>query len=439
MNIFFVFISYFELSKNKNNITREFLRNSLDSSFFEPITLIVPAYNEEDTIIQSLKSQLRLDYPEYEVVVVNDGSKDQMMTVLIKEFNLIKVNKPINIKVKHAKVKDVYFSLNYPNLIVVDKENGGKADAINCGINISKYPLFCVIDADSLIEKDALLRIGNSFQKDKSIIAVGGTIRAVNGCEVKDGTVIQLNVPKNITELFQTIEYMRAFLVGRTAFSFFNSTLIISGAFGVFKKSIVLKINGMRHTVGEDMDLVVRLHKYMIEQKIPYKILSEPDAICWTQVPSDLVSLGKQRNRWQRGLFDVLFYNKEMILNPKYKRIGLFAMPYFLIIEGFGVIIETLGYLYIGYVLFFEKNSTSFILTVWALIIVTAIFVSLVSIFFDSLLYKKHESLKDITKLIIISFLESIIYRPYISYHRIIGSFSFKKKGWGKIQRQKLN
>ncbi len=434
----FIFISLFHIFKYAILVRKEKLEFMLSNALYRPISIIVPAYNEQETIVSNIKSLLRLHYPEFELVVVNDGSTDNTLEELKKHFRLVKIEKPVRKVLEHKPIKDIYISLDYPNLIVVDKENGGKADALNCGINVSSYPLFCCIDADSLLEEEALLRASQLFVEDKLIIATGGAVRILNGCKVKDGRVVEIKAPPKAIEKFQVIEYTRGFLSGRTAWNIFNSLLIISGAFGIFRKDMVIKIGGYRHTVGEDMDLVVRLHKYCLENNIPYRIIFVPDPICWTQAPSDLKSLLKQRNRWHRGLIDSLWYSKKMFLNPKYKWVGLLGYPYFVFVEALGPIIEFLGYL--GVVLFylFGFLSRDFALLFFLVAFGWGILINIGSLLLDNLLFRRYGSLSDILKLILFSFLEMFGYRQIIVMERFVATFQFWYRAWGKPKRKKI-
>lgn len=432
---FFTIFSLFDLLNRKRNYTDSMLEKTLNSSFYRPISLVVPAYNESATIVSSLTSQLNIDYAEFEIIVVNDGSKDDTIDVLIKHFDLIEIQKPIKLDIKHKKIKRIFLSAKHQNLIVVDKDNGGKFDAINCGINISSYPLFCVVDADSLLEKDSLLRSGALFAEDHTLVAIGGTIRPSNGCLIKNGEVKKVSTPKTFIELVQSVEYLRSFLIGRSAWNVFSSVLIISGAFGVFRKDIVKNIGGYRHTVGEDMDLIIRMHKYCIDTKLPYKILSLPDTICWTQMPNDWVSLSKQRTRWQRGLMDCLIHNKKMIFNPKYRAVGLLGMSYFLIVEAAGSIIEFLGYIFLIYLSIFSVIDMTHTLYLMILMVLWSNYITLNSILFDNLLQKRYASHRDLIKLMIVGGLENFGYRQFLSYYRFVGSLTFFKMEWGEIKR----
>jgi cellulose synthase/poly-beta-1,6-N-acetylglucosamine synthase-like glycosyltransferase len=391
----FVLISLYHIFKFAILVRKEKVEMMLSKILYRPISIIVPAYNEEKTIVDNLRSLLSLHYPEFELVVVNDGSTDRTLEKIKEAFRLVRLDRPIRRVLKHREIKNIYVSLDYPNLIVVDKENGGKADALNCGINVSSYPLFCCIDADSILEETALLRASRIFVEDRHVIATGGSVRVLNGSVVKDGKVVEIRSPKKWIETFQVIEYVRGFLTGRTAWNIFNSLLIISGAFGIFRKDMVMDVGGYRKTVGEDMDLVVRLHRHCIDKGIPYKILFIRDPICWTQVPSDVKSLLSQRNRWHRGLIDSLWHSRVMFLNPKYRWIGLFGFPYFFFVEALGPTVEFIGYLSV--VLFYLTGllSREFALLFFLVAFLWGSLISMGSILLDNLMYRRYGRLRE--------------------------------------------
>jgi cellulose synthase/poly-beta-1,6-N-acetylglucosamine synthase-like glycosyltransferase len=428
-----------ELLINLKISTQQKLKILLSSqAMYRPISILVPAYNEELTILSTVKSLLTLYYPEYEIIVINDGSTDKTLDLLISEFNLIPVPAAVKLSLPHKPIKNFYISIDYPNIIVIDKENGGKADALNAGINVSQYPIFCCIDADSILDPEALLRASRLFFEDKTVIAVGGIVLPLNGAVVEGGTIKEFKAPKKLIELFQSIEYTRGFLAGRIGWSILKSLLIISGAFGVFRKDMVISIGGYRKTVGEDMDLVVRLHKYCLENKIPYKIAFIPDPICYTQVPTDWTSLLKQRNRWHRGLIDSLLYSKDMFLNPKYKSVGIIGFPYFIFVEALGPIIEFAGYvsLIIFYILDLISKEYAFLF--FCLAFVWGMWINIASVFLDNYLYRRYSSLADIIKLLFVGILEFFGYRQLIVTERIIATFQFWRKEWGKPLREKI-
>lgn len=309
------------------------------------VSLLAPAYNEEATIASSIQSLLQLSYPDYEVIVINDGSKDNTLDILKREFDLIVIPETPSSSLVTRKVITTYRSKIHPNLKVIDKENGGKADALNVGLNFCHSLLYCCIDADSILERNSLQRVIEPFLEDPSTIATGGTVRIANGCQVREGYLTQVGLPRNPLALFQIVEYLRAFLFGRMGWSALNGMLIISGAFGVFKKDVVIEIGGYRtDTVGEDMELVARLHRHMRQQKKPYRICFVPDPICWTEAPEDLKTLKNQRVRWQRGLSESLSKNISLLFHPKGGFVGWVAFPFMILFEWLEPFIQVVGY-----------------------------------------------------------------------------------------------
>ncbi|MFN4073121.1 MAG: glycosyltransferase family 2 protein [Thermus sp.] len=274
--------------KYARQISELALKDLLEREGYLPVSILVPAYNEEKTIAHSVRSFLSLHYPEFEVIVVADGPKDRTLEVLKEAFRLVEVEWVYRRALATKPVRAVYRSLVYPNLIVVDKENGGKADALNAGLNLARYPLFCAVDADSLLDAQALLRASRLFLEDDRVLAVGGTVRPLNGAVVQEGMVEELRLPRSFLEIMQVIEYARGFFMGRAGWSAMGALLIISGAFGLFRREEALRVGGYRtDTVGEDMELVVRLHRRAREEGREYRILYTPDPICYTEVPAD--------------------------------------------------------------------------------------------------------------------------------------------------------
>ena len=312
-----------------------------------PVSVIAPAFNEELSIAQSVRALLALEYPEHEVIVVNDGSKDDTLATLIAEFGMQPVRREQLAVLQKTAILGTYASPRYPNLLVVDKENGRKADAANAGIGFARMPLICVIDADSIIERDGLMRAAEPFMMDNGeLVAVGGAIRIANGCDVVGGTLARIGIPRGFIPRFQVVEYLRAFLMARVANAGLGMLLLISGAFGLFRRSAVIEVGGYRHdTVGEDLELVVRLHRHMREQQRPYHIAFIPEVVCWTEAPAELKGLRNQRARWQQGALETLVRHRSMIGNPRYGRIGVLAMPLLILEDVLGPPAELLGYL----------------------------------------------------------------------------------------------
>lgn len=435
-----IFLALRDIVRHAYLTTARVARRQLASEhYFKPVSVIVPAHNEEPVITQSVQALLNLHYPEYEVIVVNDGSKDGTLARLKEAFNLASSIKPVRLQVPHEDILAIYRSKDYPNLVVIDKVNGGKADAINAGINVSTYPIFCSIDADSLLEPDALLKSSKLFLEDDELIATGGIIRILNGCKVKDGAVTEIALPSRTIEAMQVLEYTRAFLSGRTGWNALKSLLIISGAFGVFRKDMVIAVNGYRKTVGEDMDLVMRLHRHCRDNGIPYKILFVPDPVCWTQAPFKMDMLLKQRNRWHRGMIDALLANRRMILNRKYGATSLVGISYFVFVELIGPLIELFGYLAVPVLWYFGMLNTQFFVLLVLLAVFWGISINIGAVFLDIYNFRRYKKTSDILRLCVLSAGEFFGYRQIMLLERLRATVTFRKKDWGAQDRRMLD
>lgn len=412
------------------------------STYIPPVSILVPSYNEEKTIVNNIKSLLSMEYSQFEVVVINDGSKDETLDVLRKAFDLRRVDKPYQKKIITQDVKGIYVSAMIPNLTVIDKVNGGKADALNVGINSCKYPLFTAIDADSILEKNSLLKVVRPFIDDPDkVVVTGGIVRVLNGSKVEDGYIQEVFLSKSPLVILQTVEYLRAFLFGRMGWSELNSLLIISGAFGVFKKDVVIRIGGYStDTIGEDMELIMKVHKYMREKKKDYKIHFVPDPVCWTQAPEDIESLKGQRIRWHRGLMDSLLNHKEMFLNPKYGTIGMIAVPYFWIVEMFGPVIEVLGYVSVLLSYLLGVLNYNFAILFFIFSVLYGVFISIGSVMLEENNFMKYDKVSDYVKMIFYAIMENFGYRQLNSVWRVRAFFGYKRKAntWGEIARQEF-
>ncbi len=408
-----------------------------------PISLIAPAHNEALTIQQSVRSLLALRYPNIEVLVVNDGSKDDTLKVLIEAFDLEPIARAHDLELKHEPIRAVYGSSDHPRLFVIDKENGGKADALNAGINLSRTPVVCSIDADSLLESDALLRAVRPFIDDPGrVIAVGGTVRLANGCEVSNGRVTKIGLPRNPLALLQTVEYLRAFLMARLAWSEFGALTIISGAFGLFRRAAVVEVGGYAHgTVGEDMELVVRLHRHFRNQKKRYRIAFVPEPVCWTEAPEMLAVLGRQRSRWQRGSLETFFWHIDMAFNPRYGRPGMLGLPHVLIVDVIGPILEIAGYLLIPLLWVLGLLSWPWLAAFLALTFAMGVSISIFSLLLAELQLRRFPSWHQLTVLGLAAILENFGYRQLNNFWRIRGWWQFltKKQGWGEMTRKGFN
>jgi cellulose synthase/poly-beta-1,6-N-acetylglucosamine synthase-like glycosyltransferase len=408
-----------------------------------PIALISPAFNEEKTIIQSIKSLMALHYPNFEIIVVNDGSKDNTLELLIKHFELEPCTRAYEEIAKHQLIKQLYQSRKNNKLFVVDKINGGKADSLNAGINFSRSTLFCAVDADSMLEKASLLyAIQPFYDNPDEVIAVGGTIRVANGCTVKGGKILNVGLPKKILPTLQTIEYIRAFLIARIAMSHMGILTLISGAFGIFRRKAALDAGAYAtDTVGEDYELILRMHRYHIENNIPYEIRFVAEPVCWTEVPESLNVLANQRRRWQRGSLETFFRHRHMLLNPRYGKIGLIGMPFSLIIDVLGPLAEVLGYLLVPLFWFSGILNTEYALAFIALTFIWGIFISTGSLVLEELSLHRLPKARNLIKLLGIILIENFGYRQLNNIWRLQGWIEFlqKKKSWGKMTRTGFN
>ncbi|GEM44659.1 glycosyltransferase family 2 protein [Deinococcus cellulosilyticus] len=417
---------------------RVLMKSYLEKGYYRPISLLVPAFNEEETITASVHSFLNLHYPEFEVIVINDGSQDNTLQKLMDEFMLENTSEFPSRVLESKPIRGLYRSIKYPNLLVIDKENGGKADALNAGIIHSTKPLFCSVDADSILEARALIRVSRQFLEDDRLVAVGGTVRVLNGAVIREDAIKEVHSPKSWLERIQVVEYTRAFLAGRSTFSALQVLLIISGAFGLFSRNAVIEVGGYRtDTVGEDMELVVRMHRYMRDRKRKYQIRYTMDPICWTQVPSDMGMLRKQRNRWQRGLLETLWTHRGMFLNPRYGRIGLFSMPYYLLFEALAPLLEVFGYVFTLYLLLTRQLNVDFAIMFLVMALLYGTLVSMASIGIEGFMIKRYTRFFDRVKIMLATVFEQLGYRQVLAFERLFAFVMlYSKKGQWDIQRR---
>lgn len=410
-----------------------------ESENMVPISLLVPAYNEAATIIDSVNNLLALDFPEYEVIVINDGSRDNTLQLLIEEYALIPLQQPYKRTLKTQPIKTIYRSSKNIRLVVIDKENGGKADALNAGINLSFYPIFVSIDADSLLEKDSLAKIIYTFLIDPDCIAVGGIVRVVSGCEVVDGDLKKIDISENPLVALQTTEYLRAFLTGRMGFDYFHMLLIISGAFGAFNKKVVIDAGGYAcGCIGEDMELVVRLHKLLRKKKQKYTVRFLPDPVCWTLPPDSVNDLKKQRKRWQMGLIGSLLRHKDMLLNPAYGRIGMVCLPYYWLFEMIGPLVETFGYIFVPISWLIGVVSWKFMLSFFCVAVLYGTVLSVGALLLEEKTFKKYPDLKQLAHLFFYAVIDNFGYRQLNTIYRVLATFGYykNKEKWGDMKRR---
>jgi len=423
-------VSAKELIKNINEAKTTNYDALISSPFAPMISVLAPAFNESLTIVENIKALLGLYYPSFEIIVINDGSKDNTLEKTIAAYDLEKVPYSIDYKIPCKDIRGIYKSriTAYSNLTVVDKINGGKADALNSGINIAKGDYFVSIDVDSIIDPHALKKLIKPFfeETDKKVIAAGGVIQIANSCTIEHGQLVEINVPEKFLPRCQVIEYNRAFLMGRLAWSRLDGLLLISGALGLFDKEVVINCGGyFTKTVGEDMELVVRMRKYMADKKLKYKVVYISDPLCWTEAPTSLKVLGSQRNRWTRGTIDTILLHKNIFFNPRYGFMGMVSHPYWVFFEWLAPIIEMLGIIYFIFIALLGQPNWLFFSLMLFFVYFFAITFSTYAILFDHLAYHRYKDKRMIIKLILTSWLEPFFYHPLIVYWGIRGNYDY--------------
>lgn len=448
-----VFTSYLFLMIYSAIALRVYLRknsyvdyNSIITSPIVPtISIIAPAYNESSNIVENIRTLLSLYYRNLEIIVVNDGSTDDTFERMKEAYDLEKVNYYFDYRLPCERIRGVYKSTNrsFKKLLVVDKRNGGKSDALNAGLNITKNDLVVTIDADSIVEKDALLKMVKPFleEKEAKVVATGGVIRIANSCDISGGQVKAIHLPEKFLPRAQVMEYTRAFLLGRMAWSQIDGLMLISGALGMFDREILVKAGGYStKTVGEDMEIVVRIRRYMAERNLKYRVQYIPDPLCWTEVPADLKTLAKQRSRWTRGTMETLWKHRKIFLNPKYGKLGIFGYPYWLFFEWLAPIVEFVGIVVFIILTILGRLNVPFFLLLLGFVYFFAVSLSVWAIFFEEITFHKYEKRRDVAKLILTAFLEPVLFHPLIMLMNIKGNIDkiFNKKEWGRMKRNGL-
>ncbi|MBC7529978.1 MAG: glycosyltransferase family 2 protein [Oligoflexus sp.] len=401
-----------------------------------PISILMPCYNEEKSIVDSIHSMFNLEYPDIEIVVCNDGSKDNSLQILIDEFDLVAVNLETPMILSTMPVRQTFISRSDRRLFVIDKDNGGKADALNACINFSRNPLVCCVDSDSLLDSDGLVRVALPFLNDPDrTIAVGGTISIISG----NGNDFNRSVPFTIAGMVQSVEYLRAFLVGRMGWDYLGCTTIISGAFGLFKKSILIKVGGYtRESIGEDMELLLRLHDYCKEHKEQYRVHFLPDPVCWTEAPSDFETLGKQRSRWQQGLCDSLWRTRSLMFKKGGGKLSWIALPYLLFFEAIAPLIESFSYFLLALAFVMGWSVWHEVVLLAAVTNLFGIVMNFTALVIDQLTFTRYTAQSDLLKLMIGSVVEQIGYRQLHLYWRVRGMYRWARGGhsWGDMKRK---
>ena len=428
--------------RNKNSFGD--LSKVMASPIAPGITIIAPAYNEALTIVENIRSLLSLQYVNYEVMVVNDGSRDDTLIKMIEAYDLEKVDRSIDPNWPCKPIKAIYKSRqrSFSRLTVIDKVNGGKSDALNTGMRLSENKYVGCIDVDCLLLPEALLHVVKAFYQpsEKRVIAVGGVIRIANSCKISGGQLEEIHLPKNWLAKFQLLEYTRSFLLGRMAWGRIDSLLIISGAFGFFDREIALAAGGYNtETVGEDMEIIFRMRRYMHERNLPYTVEYIPDPLCWTEVPESTKILINQRDRWARGNLETLYHHKDMFFNPRYGRLGMLSYPYWFFYEWLAPILEFFGFISILLFYYLGILNLEFFVAITLTIYTFSVMFSLYAILWEVFTYNQYTRIKDLVTLVFCALVEPLVFHPIVVWSAIRGNYKklFKiNAGWGSQVRK---
>lgn len=391
-----------------------------------PVSVVISAYNEEKMIIQTVLNTLQLRYPEYEIIVVNDGSQDRTLELLIETFKMKKIDMIHKKKLETSEVKGVYQSAQHPRLLVIDKKNGRRADANNAGVEFARYPIICQIDADCVLEQDALLHMIRPFLTDSEVVAATAIIRPSNGLVVEQGKILKYGLPSAWLPLFQYVEYMRAFQWARSGLTLLRSNLCMSGAYTVIRKDFFLKVGGANvNAVVDDFELTVTIQRYIHEHKEKeiLKLAYVPDPGCYTEVPQTIKAFASQRNFWQRAILQSLFWNRDIGFNPHYGMVGLFGFPYFLIFEALSPFIELGAYILVPVGYFLGVTTLEQLLLFFIFSVCLGTFISVCAVLLEQTTRRKQKKTRDIVRLLCAAFLENFGFHQLHLIQRLIGTY----------------
>lgn len=427
-------LSLYVVSLHAKFAARASYTDLLDSPVTPPVSLLVPAFNEEQGIVQTVLSLLELNYPEKEIIVVDDGSTDGTLDSLIQRFQLLKMDLIYRPLLKTKAPTAFYYNPERPELLVVSKENGGKSDALNVGINMARSPYFCTVDADTLIERDALLRLmAPVVHSQENTIVSGGVVRIANGCTLQNGNVVKIDLPKTWLERCQVVEYIRTFLFGRPGWNALGATFITSGAFCLLQREAALKVQGFSSdTVTEDVDIIATLHRHYRKNKIKYRMVFTTDPICWTEAPHTIAVLARQRRRWQLGLTQTVMKHNQMIGSPRYGLLGLLSVPFHAYVEAIGCVVEAVGTILIPFSFFVGAMPFSLFLLLMFLAVGYGTLLSMGSVLLQETTLRRYPSLRHVLILMGYAVLENIGYRQLVALFRAQGVLQYFTglRGW---------
>ncbi len=435
-------ISFLESGRDMRRVALGGTDALMRSPFTPPISIILTALNEEATIVESVDALRLMEYREFEIVVVDDGSTDSTLARLTEAYQLVPSTEPVRAQLRCQPVRGVFVSGRLPNLVVVSKDNGGcKADASNAGINAARFPLVCVTDADAVLDKDTLSRVVRPFvERPRETIAAGGTIRAINGCRVEAGRVTRVGAPRNPLAAIQVVEYLRAFIASRTAWSRLGAFFLISGAFGVFRKDALVEVGGYDpRAIGEDMELTLRLHRHFRASGRPYRIVFVPDPVVWTEVPETLKALRSQRKRWHRGLLQCLWWNRGVVFRPSFGLVGMVALPYLWMFEAGGAVVESVGYVVMVVAFVTGRLNTSYFVLFVLLAMAYGVALSVSALLIDQTRATRSQSTAGVVWLLACTVLENFGYRQMLTVWRFMATVEVlagRKATWEPLERK---
>jgi cellulose synthase/poly-beta-1,6-N-acetylglucosamine synthase-like glycosyltransferase len=427
-----------DMRKYLRQVRVERYREILSSEIAPTISMLVPAHDEESTIIESIRALLTLAYPRLEIVVIDDGSTDDTLSLMKSTFDLLPIRPIYDNCVPTKVVHGIYRSKQYPNLIVASKENGGKADSLNAALNISRGELVCAVDADTIIDPDGLRRLVRPFIRSSDVVGAGATIRVANGCTVTHGRLASERGPHRALAGIQAVEYLRAFLFGRPGWNRLGGNLLISGAFGLFRRQSLIDINGYVKTVGEDMELVVRLRRHAYETGQPGLVEFVPDPVAWTETPTSFKQLRRQRERWQRGFTDTMWRHRRVLMNPRYRMLGMVVFPAFFLFEWLAPIVEAIGLVLVPIGLVLGEVTKLFAILFFSLACGFGILLSMLALLLEELSFRRYGRMRDRALLVVWAVLENVGYRQLTVSWRLRGVLSYVrgKKSWGAMERK---
>jgi cellulose synthase/poly-beta-1,6-N-acetylglucosamine synthase-like glycosyltransferase len=400
------------------------LKDLIERDFYKPVSILVPAHNQEVRIVASIRSMLSLPFPEFEVLVSNDGSTDATLGRLIDAFAMVEVPQSYRRPLATAEVRRVYRSLRHPNLTVIDKEQGGRSDALNAALNLARFPLVCSVDAGSLLDAEALLRASRRFLEDETVVGVGGTVRPLNGAVVREGQVMEVRLPTTWLERFQLLEHARDFVTGRSRF---GGMLTASRALGVFRRESVIQVGGYAtDTANEDMELEMRLHHRYLRERRPYRIISQP--IGWTEVPSDLATLRRQRNRRHRGLWETLWRHRGMLFNPRFGTVGMLEIPSVWLFEALSPVVEAIGYFILPLTLALGVLNVPAAVLFLMLAVLYGILLSQLAVGIETMLLARYPTLRDRLRLFGGAVLAFLGYHQVLAWERFVATLQVTRK-----------